>query len=246
MQLESSAHALHRSDVESRFIDAVQQRLPKDAFDELRRLPLDQYHMPRTEEAVRWARKWGVNAPVILKELVGWCDGSKTAAYSFPAVPESWTAILRELTAKPPTLMRWSPVPVIDQKDEPPGLPDETRRQLHALRRENAAKQFEAALLPLSADPVHETSDQFLFRAREHWNARVSLGKKHGLRPAFGGRKWHEFDRALEWLLKFQIDRVTFNEIAERPSAKPAVESRSASGPLAEVRASAVVERRQP
>jgi hypothetical protein len=120
--------------------------------------------------------------------------------------------------------MRWSPVPVIDQKDEPQGLPDETRRHLHALRRENAAKQFEAALLPLSADPVHETSDQFLFRAREHWNARVSLGKKHGLRPAFGGRKWREFDRDLERLLKFQIDRVTFTEIAERPSAKPAVE----------------------
>ena len=98
MKLEAAKGASHAANAAAAFIHAVQQHLPREAFEELRGLSLNQVR--------QWAEKWGVDAPCILEIARDWCEGGwnegeTVDAYCGPAIPREWFEQLNELNRLP-------------------------------------------------------------------------------------------------------------------------------------------------
>ena len=235
MRLEAKRGDIHKAEAETAFIEAVQEALPPDAYKEIRGLP--ERDIARL---AKWAAKWGVNAPSILRVASAWRGGFRIASYQGPPIPKSWRQLVRSLNGRAVDMGGYVPTQTVISEEEE----RVERRKLETFKVEHPElvhhavevekfwatlperraqlnqAQHERDLAPIAADPVTENVADFCERARGHWEARCALGETLGFVASTDTQtKWREFTRHLNWLIRHQIHREHYQHISDSPGA---------------------------
>jgi hypothetical protein len=105
----------------------------------------------------------------------------------------------------------------------------ESRRQFN--EREIPQRRSELLDLPragaaVGADPLRESEDHFMFRARNHWKARLQEAKRMGYQPV---RAWPDMVQHVEWTIRHIVSSERLVDIAKscRPSRSRQLVSRA-------------------
>ena len=181
-----------------------------------------------------------MNAPCVLRNASNWVSGLRGSSYVSPRAPEAWHARLNEVCTRPVSTSAYVPlVSLISPEQErherqklaeraaqaqkagnlsfvDPGARHAEQfwnEELPRLRREEAERRLAHALQPISANPPYESKTEFLARAHTHWDAMEQKAKELGITAEV--RQPPESNRDLKWLLKFQLEGLTYRQIAE-------------------------------
>ena len=203
MPRKRQASAVQRASVETSFIVALKRRLPREALEELRHLS--------PKDAGNWAKRWNLNARCVIDEAEKIADAGldDTADTLIDCVINDndttlWAQELGRLDALPRSVMRQT-------------INERVAARLVAGYRKDHLINDKEALAPLSANPLHETQEHFLNRAREHYEARLKNLERTAKKERFvleHPRSSPELERHIEWLLAFQIANRTYAQIA--------------------------------
>ena len=222
------------NDARRLFLSAVWNKLPRDAFDELKAVAQGAPEHD-LDKIAAWAIKHGVNAPVVFHAMQGRVDDIRAGAVLLAVVSEGEgqsSAWLHQLAT-------WNRLPVSMYPDdgvasEEMSVPDPSSPGASDIVRAPRERLLEQdhILGPIASDPASETDDQAVARLLHHRQARAQVARRdYNFTPV---APKPDFARHMDWLVKYQIGKVQMDEIAgEAGVAVPAV--RTAVQRLAEL-----------
>jgi hypothetical protein len=213
MKLEGEKGANHYAAVTTAFIRDIQQHLPREAFEEISRL--------QSADIPQWADKWFVHAPCVLEYARSWCAGGwdpdwTSESRSGPSIPKRWFDELKRLNALSidPSITHVLETFITDGerrarlgslKSLPPNDP---RRAAEPFLKKELPKRTserlrqDVALKPIGADPFLESEQDFLKRARVHFQARVLRARDLGYSIVSVTPKLED---QMNWLIQYQL-----------------------------------------
>ena len=221
MRLEHEKGSLHASHARQAFLRALRAHLPPETFAELDAIP----NKPELVEA--WADAHGINAPCVVEEFGCYCAGGWSklghlsgGGWNSPTIPLEWRQAVGKFNQRPLDPWAWSGVYADDFL-----MQEASRgRSVPGVAPDVVEKAFDRHLGPIATDPSRESWEEFQARARSHWTARVRMAKTFGFRPAGKESEWPNLHRDLQWLIRHQVNRETFDEIAGFQTREDAVD----------------------
>lgn len=234
---EHDADSVHASRARQLYLAEITRQLPRDAFLELRRLA--------PEDAEGWARKWRIATPDIIgraRALASFGQQHPDAPDYFfedfgdghigPTTSEEWAWHLARIDAFPPDPRRIDVFADVMSDAEritalsklkslSPEDPSRVERERY-LRKELPAYRErlldqDITLAPVAADPSQESLEQFLTRARNHWEARVLLLRRFGFTSV---STKPELTRDIEWVVRYHVLEESARKITDTSSTR--------------------------
>ncbi len=212
MRLEHKKGSLHASHVRKAFLLAVRANLPEEVFAELDSMP------KRPEMVEDWAASHGINAPCVVEEFLPFCEGGWSefghfdpSGWTGPEIPLVWSQRVGELNKRPIDPRAWRGI----YSDEFFLNKTWRGRKVQGVCQDAVSEAFDRHLGPIATDPSRESWEDFQIRARFHWMARVQMAETFGFRPAGKESEWPNLDRDIRWLFRRQVNKETFDEIAD-------------------------------
>jgi hypothetical protein len=218
-RLEFKRHSLHDAYAQAEFLKVLQRALPDSVKAELDPLRLD--------EVDGWATRHGINAPCVIDAFSSYCEGGWTKYFKYesggswrgPHIPREWLDLIGEWDRRPidhwwtkgiyADVFDWNQTERLALKKADPGR--WKRVSADPFFTPNAEDRCRG---PVSSDPARESLDDFLARARLHWQARALEAKRRGFREAGGEGSWPNLRRDCEWLVKYQFNKEPYASIA--------------------------------
>jgi hypothetical protein len=206
--LEHEVGAAYRAAAAAAFVSAVVQYLPDavSADSELRAIPNDEH---ADDAVLAWTQRWSIDCPcvrewargdVIVRSTAG--RGARLVAVSTGRdVSDEWWRNLEELNNT-----------VLDASGRDP-------RDVFTSDHSGRVVEKHRSSSPIAANPVAESLDQFVERARQHWHARAELARALGYR-SIAPRPQLERDAML--LAQHQMDGRSIRELAATWQLEPA------------------------
>jgi hypothetical protein len=217
-RLEYKRHSLRDAYAQSEFLSVLHKAVPDSVKAELDLIKLD--------DVAAWATRHGINAPCVIESFSSYCEGGWTKYHQFessgswrgPEIPRSWLERIGEWDRRP--VNRWWTKGVYAD------VFDWNQTERLALRKSDPDRwkrvskdpfftpaAEDRCYGPISGDPARESLDDFMARARLHWQARARVASRFGFKEAGSEGSWPNLKRDCEWLVRYQFGKETYQSI---------------------------------